>query len=96
MSSIVDLMILISAIEPGSMRNITGILFPSVTIALAMKPDWVAEGAKKRHIIMLWTDAATKDAGTNDEIGVPQNNGELVSWWLDPQCGKMDPHATRI
>ena len=34
MSSIVDFMMLMSAIEPGSMRNITGISFSLMTIAM--------------------------------------------------------------
>ncbi len=66
-------------------------------IGIAMDSDWVKEGAKKRHIVLLFTDAPTKDAGTNDQgSGVPKNNGELLAWWCDPQEGRMNQSAKRL
>lgn len=66
-------------------------------IGIAMGSDWVKEGSRKRQVIMLWTDAPTKDAGTNDQSsGVPRDNGELLAWWCDAQEGRMNQNAKRL
>lgn len=61
-------------------------------LALAMKTDWVQPAdiaAKKRHIIILFTDAsahplekaATDEKNPNYPSGMPKSYTELMSWW---------------
>ncbi|MBR4225877.1 MAG: VWA domain-containing protein [Candidatus Methanomethylophilaceae archaeon] len=65
-------------------------------IALAMKSDWVKTGAKRRHAIMVWTDAPTKDVyGGGSKFDLPKTNAELFSMWDDPQMG-MNSNAKRL
>ena len=55
-------------------------------LALAMKSDWVRTGKKRRHVIMLYTDApalafedrASKPGYPSD---MPKNLAELREWW---------------
>ncbi|MCB9234181.1 MAG: VWA domain-containing protein [Bacteroidia bacterium] len=59
-------------------------------IALAMKSDWSVHGDKKRHIIVVWTDASThpleKDAGRKPRYypsDMVKNLNELTDLWED-------------
>lgn len=59
-------------------------------IALAMKSDWSVHGDKKRHIIIVWTDASThpleKDSGRKPRHypgEMPRNLNELTDLWED-------------
>lgn len=72
-------------------------------LALAINSDWVKEGSKKRHIIMIWTDASAHPLEKiNEESvsiypeGMPANLAELSDWWNDPQNGKMNQSARRL
>ena len=66
-------------------------------VARAMCSDWVKEGTRKRHIIMVWTDAATKMPGIqNMRSDLPKSLAEWRSWYEDPQTGKMDSAAKRL
>lgn len=73
------------------------------SIAIAMKSDWIKEGVKKRHIIMVWTDASShpleravneRPAGYPDDM--PRSFVELSDWWNDPQGGMMNNSAKRL
>jgi hypothetical protein len=57
-------------------------------LAYAIRSDWTTEAAKKRHVIVVWTDAGTHDLGFGSSSGyypngMPQNMGELTDWWDD-------------
>ena len=91
----------VSAIEPwgGGDEPENGL----EAVALAMQSDWVKEGVKRRHIIMVWTDASAhsldKNVGSKPSDypqNMPKNNVELYDWWNDPQGGKMNASAKRL
>jgi len=66
-------------------------------ISLAMKQDWVQIGVKKRHIILLWTDASTKMPGIQKlRPDLPQSMAEVFKMWGDPQDAVMDPSCKRM
>lgn len=67
-------------------------------ISIAMKSDWVKQGTKKRHIIMVWTDAPTKKptGGCGIVDGIPNSMEKFVEWWMDPQTAIMDQSAKRL
>lgn len=55
-------------------------------LALAMKSDWVRTGTKRRHVIMLYTDApalAFEDRASEPGYpsDMPKNFAELREWW---------------
>lgn len=55
-------------------------------LALAMKSDWVRTGTKRRHVIMLYTDApalAFEDRASEPGYpsDMPKNLAELREWW---------------
>lgn len=61
-------------------------------LSLAIKSDWEFGGAKRRHVITLWTDDAAHDL---EEVryrplmhdypnsGIASSLEELSTWWLD-------------
>lgn len=66
-------------------------------IAKAMCTDWVKEGTRKRHIIMVWTDAPTKMPGEQNMYSdLPKSLAEFKSWYQDPQMGKMEQKSKRL
>ena len=67
-------------------------------IAHAMHSDWVAEGAKKRHVIMVWTDAPTKDPTGGCGIITDSVNdmAGLYQLWQDEQTAIMNKAAKRM
>jgi len=73
-------------------------------IFLAMKSDWVKEGVKKRHIIMVWTDASAhkleEASGGSKPLNYPQDMPstltELSDQWNDSQSGMMNLAAKRL
>ncbi len=66
-------------------------------IAFAMKQDWVKQGAKRRHIVMLWTDAPTKPVGVQTLVSdLPKDLPTLVSNWQDAQESIMDKSSKRL
>lgn len=55
-------------------------------LAYAIRSDWTKEGAKKRQVIVVWTDAGTHELGFGKESpyypkGMPENMGQLNGWW---------------
>ena len=59
-------------------------------LGYAMKSDWNNDGMKKRHVIVLWTDASTHPIGYGKSSGYYPNGmaesfGELSSWWGNKQ-----------
>lgn len=57
-------------------------------LAYAIKSKWTNETAKKRHVIVVWTDAGTHELGHGKSSkyypnGMPQDMSELNDWWDD-------------
>ena len=55
-------------------------------LAYAIKSKWTNETAKKRHVIVVWTDACTHALGHGKGSkyypnGMPKNMSELNDWW---------------
>lgn len=71
-------------------------------LAYAIKSKWTKEGAKRRHIIVVWTDDGTHDLGfgrkaANYPSKMAASFGELTEWWGDGQMeGFMDKSAKRL
>lgn len=71
-------------------------------LAFAMRSDWDREGMKKRHVIVVWSDAATHPLGfgkaaENYPKEMAANFGELTAWWGSRQCpGYMNNQAKRL
>ena len=64
-------------------------------LAYAIKSKWTTEGAKKREVIVVWTDATTHPLGYGIESkyyphGMPKDLGELNDWWDDPDLMKQN------
>ena len=64
-------------------------------LGYAMKSDWNNDGMKKRHVIVLWTDASTHPIGYGKSSGYYPNGmaesfGELSSWWGNKQMFAPD------
>ena len=64
-------------------------------LAYAIKSKWTTEGAKKRQVIVVWTDAGAHDLGFGRKSpyypkGMPSNLSELSDWWDDPALMKQD------
>ncbi|NLI21279.1 MAG: VWA domain-containing protein [Clostridiales bacterium] len=71
-------------------------------LAYAIRSDWTREGVKKRHIIVVWSDAPTHELG-HGKIApwyperMADNFEELTLWWEDEQLGgAMDESAKRL
>jgi hypothetical protein len=65
-------------------------------LAYAIKSKWTTEGAKKRQVIVLWTDAGAHDLGFGKHSpyypkGMPADLSELSDWWDD-----MNYNAKRL
>lgn len=65
-------------------------------LAYAIKSKWTTEGAKKRQVIVVWTDAGTHDLGFGSSSehypkGMPKSHSELNDWW-----DSMDRNAKRL
>ena len=71
-------------------------------LAYAIKSKWKQQAAKKRHVIVVWTDDGTHDLGFGKEAPnypakMPATFGELTQWWGFSQCpGLMDEQAKRL
>jgi hypothetical protein len=69
-------------------------------LAIAMKSDWVGSAEKKRHVIVVWTDASTHELEKDGlkemplEESMPTNFDELTDMW-EGQDG-MDMSAKRL
>ena len=72
-------------------------------LAYAIRSNWNKEGIKKRHIIVVWSDASTHPLGyasssAHYPSGMPKTFEELTLWWGDKasQGEYMDQHAKRL
>ena len=71
-------------------------------VALAMNSDWTKGGDRRRHIIIVWSDAsahpleATITKNSFYPAGMPANFDEITDWWEDEQGGKMNKAAKRL
>lgn len=72
-------------------------------LAMAIDSDWTTGGDKRRHVIVVWSDASTHalgECGTENPLypkGIPTNLDELTDWWEDAQSGgKMNANAKRL
>jgi len=71
-------------------------------LAYAIRSDWTREGIKKRHIIVVWSDAPTHALGHGKIApwypeGMAKDFEELSLWWEDEQLGgAMDESAKRL
>ena len=71
-------------------------------LAYAMKSDWCNGSAKKRHVVVVWTDDGTHDLGfgksaPNYPKGMPRDFNELTEWWGSKgRPGLMDENAKRL
>ena len=57
-------------------------------LAIAMKSDWVRTGTKRRHVIIMWTDAPALTLGARASSpsypsDMPADMAELHEWWDD-------------
>ncbi len=55
-------------------------------LAYAIRSDWTTEGARKRQVIVVWTDAGTHPLGYGASSpfypgGMPADMAELSDWW---------------
>lgn len=65
-------------------------------LAYAIKSKWTEHGAKKRQVIVVWTDASTHELGFGSSSayypkGMPKNLAEIEDWW-----DAMDEYAKRL
>jgi len=71
-------------------------------VALAMNSKWTTGGDKRRHVVIVWTDASAhllEEPKTKNSFypeGLPANFDEFSDWWNDEQTGKMNRFAKRL
>ena len=71
-------------------------------LGYAIRSDWTREGVKRRHIIVVWSDAPTHELGHGRIApwypeGMAKDFDELTLWWEDEQLGGcMDEGAKRL
>lgn len=71
-------------------------------LAMAINSDWTTKGDRRRHVIVVWSDASTHPLGLDkckNEFypqNMPANFDELTDWWEDEQSGKMKKSAKRL
>ena len=70
-------------------------------VAMAINSEWTKGGDKRRHAIIVWSDAPThplEEPSTKTAYypqGMPGDFDELTEWWEDEHIGKMDKTAKR-
>ena len=55
-------------------------------IALALKSKWTTSGSKRRHVVLVFSDASALELGEregcpNYPTGLPKNIAQLGAWW---------------
>lgn len=71
-------------------------------LAYAINSKWNMENAKKRHVIVLWTDDDAHELGFGKSStfypkGMVKDFGELTNWWgYEGEPGRMDQEAKRL
>lgn len=72
-------------------------------LAMAINSDWTKDGDRRRHVVVVWSDASTHPVGLDrckNEFypqNMPVDFDELTNWWDDEQGeGKMQKSAKRL
>lgn len=75
-------------------------------IALALKSDWTKAGAKRRHVVLVFSDASAHDLGAEGGADsprypsdMPKNLGQLRAWWEGNDqtfSSKLENEAKRL
>lgn len=71
-------------------------------LAYSIRSDWDHQGMKRRHIIILWTDAPAHELGFGSKSkqyprNMASNFAELTEWWGDAvNPGHMNQEAKRL
>lgn len=71
-------------------------------LAMAINSDWTTGGDRRRHVVVVWSDASTHPIGLDkckNEFypqNMPKDFDELTNWWDDEQSGKMQKSAKRL
>lgn len=71
-------------------------------LSMAINSDWTRGGDKRRHVIVVWSDASTHELGDSGKDNplypseVPANFDDLTDWWEDEQGGKMNHTSKRL
>lgn len=70
-------------------------------LAMAINSEWTTGGDKRRHVIVVWSDASTHPLGDGNDnsiypSGMPSSFDTLTDWWEDEQGGKMNKAAKRL
>lgn len=71
-------------------------------LAYAIKSPWDLEGMKKRHVIVVWTDASTHELGFGKTVSnypkhMAPDFSSLTEWWGNEQMeGQMNQSAKRL
>lgn len=71
-------------------------------LAYAMDSKWSFDTLKKRHLIVVLSDAGTHDLGFGKNVAnypknMPSEFEELTKWWgSSAHPGRMDEHAKRL
>ena len=72
-------------------------------LSMAINSDWTKGGDKRRHVVVVWSDASTHSLGECGKDNplypneAPANLDELTDWWEDEQsAGKMNANAKRL
>ena len=71
-------------------------------LAYAIKSDWSNGSAKKRHVIVVWSDDGTHQIGYGKKVsnypkGMPKDFNELTEWWGSRRNpGYIDENAKRL
>lgn len=71
-------------------------------LAYAIRSDWERQGMKRRHVIILWTDASAHELGYGSRSErypkhMARDLGELSDWWgTRQQAGYMNQSAKRL
>lgn len=71
-------------------------------VAMAINSEWTTGGDKRRHVVVVWSDASTHPLGLEKSKteyypqNMPSSFDELTDWWEDEQNGKMNKAAKRI
>ena len=69
-------------------------------LALALKSDWTLDGSKRRHIVMMFSDAPAHDLKEHaDCIGyledMPIDLNHLAGWWHGTNCTLNSTYSAR-
>lgn len=70
-------------------------------LAMAINSEWTSGGDKRRHVVVVWSDASTHPLGVGSSNSLypqsmPSDFDELTDWWEDEQSGKMRKSAKRL